>query len=568
MDSETTVSDNSFVTTASSLRSRKAGEASSDVDPQAFQQQQGSHNGEGGSELQYGASGGVYNGSSSSVEPGEDAAGLLDSELREFLASHMPQIQQDSISLLQKLIQIDTQNMQDEGTEIKAVRLLEEMFQEAGIEYEVVEPKPGRGNIVARIRGDGSSGKGALLLSSHLDTVKAPHENWEAEGWKHDPYAAVIDEQDGCMYGRGTIDMKQMAAMSVSLLCFVKKHKILLSRDLIFAGVADEERTDSKWGIKYLVENRPELIESDIVFNEVGGFTTSAQGMESVVVQIAEKGSMQVRITAHGPGGHGSLYHETNPIATVGEVARKLHTTKLPLRVTKSNTVTVESLASCLPFYKAAVFRQILNPYLSDIILSRLVPPNLQSTIGPLLRNTANPTAIGGGGGQYNQVPTSAWVAVDSRILPECTEQDAVEDIKFVIGPHRFEPRPGAGENGEDLPPELEIEVLTCRLGHHQDLGHAPCREALGVIRSVLGHRLEGAHLSTCLIPGGTDSYWYAKHPTTTPVCLGFTPMKFPPGMKFGDLFHGVNERIPIEGYRWGIQVFTDVVYLLCGARL
>ena len=83
---ETTVSDNSFVTTASSLRSRKAGEASSDVDPQAgFQQQQGSHSGEGGSELQYGASGGVYKGSSSSVEPGEDAAGLLDSELREFL---------------------------------------------------------------------------------------------------------------------------------------------------------------------------------------------------------------------------------------------------------------------------------------------------------------------------------------------------------------------------------------------------------------------------------------------------------------------------------------------------
>ena len=195
--------------------------------------------------------------------------GLLSEELMQLLQTHQDEINKEAIELLQKLIQTDTQNFADEGTEMDAVLLLKEKFDEVGIPYEIVEPKPGRGNIVARIRGDDSLGQGPLMLSSHLDTVHAPKENWAAEGWKHDPYGGEIDEEDGCLYGRGAVDMKNFAAMSVVVLCFIKRRGIVLSRDLIFAGVADEERTTSAWGAKYLVENRPELIESDIVFNEV-----------------------------------------------------------------------------------------------------------------------------------------------------------------------------------------------------------------------------------------------------------------------------------------------------------
>ncbi len=567
MDSETdeaSDSNSSFMTSASTLR------GSTDVDKVPSASQPGEERGqEGGEPQDGGCGGGGRYGSVVQAPLAEDCgAGNLSFELSQLLDSHMEEIERDTIQLLQKLIQIDTQNFEEEGSEMKAVRLLEEVFGEAGVEYEIVEPKPGRGNIVARIRGDGCGEKRALLLSAHLDTVKAPRENWEEEGWKHDPYGGVIDEQDGCMYGRGTIDMKQMAAMSVTLLCFVKKHNIVLSRDLIFAGVADEERTDSKWGAKYLVENRPELIEADIVFNEVGGFTTTVQGIESVIVQIAEKGSMQVRITAHGPGGHGSLYHKTNPLATIGEIVNKLHTTKLPLRVNVANTATVESLAAALPFPKSVVFRRLLNPYFSDIIMNRLVPPNLQSSIGPLLRNTANPTSIGGGGGQHNQIPTSAWAMVDSRILPECTPDDVIEDIKHVIGPQRFVAQEGPSGNEDDvIPAELSIEVLKSRGPCFQDPCEAVCSGVLGTMRDVLAKRLSGAHLCTVLIPGATDSYWYSRHPSRTPICLGFTPVKFAPDMKFSDLFHGTNERIPIEGYKWGIGVFTDVVYMVCGAR-
>lgn len=503
------------------------------------------------------------------MDPKSDLAlnrASLPAELRQLLGSSWTQIERDTTQLLQKLIQTDTQNMQEDGTEIEAVRLLEELFQDAGIDYEVVEPKPGRGNIVARIQGDGSSNRGPLLLSSHLDTVKAPRENWEAEGWKHDPYGGVIDEEDGCLYGRGAIDMKHMAAMSVTLLCFIKKNDIVLSRDLIFAGLADEERTDSKWGVKYLVENRPELIEADVVFNEVGGFTTEIQGVEAVVVQIGEKGSMQVKITAHGPGGHGSLFHSSNPVATIGEVAHKLQTTKLPLRVNVANTASVDSMAACLPFPKSMVFRQILNPYFSDIIMNKLVPPTLQSSIGPLLHNTANPTSIGGGGDQHNQIPTSAWVIVDSRILPECTPEDAVEDIKMVLGEQRFKPH--CSPSGEEVEPELHLEVLKSRGPQFQDPSDVVCKDVLGIIQKVVENRTDGAHLCTILIPGGTDSFWYSRHPTKTPICLGFTPIKFEADVKFSDLFHGTNERIPIAGMEWGIKMLADVVLMVCSAKV
>ena len=117
---------------------------------------------------------------------------------------------------------------------------------------------------MARIRGDGSSGKGAVMLSAHLDTVKAPKENWEEAGWKHDPFGAEIDEEDGCIYGRGTIDMKNMAAMSAAVLLFIARSGIKLTRDLIFAAVADEENVNSAYGAKYLLENHSDLIACDV----------------------------------------------------------------------------------------------------------------------------------------------------------------------------------------------------------------------------------------------------------------------------------------------------------------
>ena len=475
--------------------------------------------------------------------------------------SEWPEIEERAIALIQKLIQTDTQNFGEEGTETKAVQIIEEYFQDAGVPYEIVEPKPGRGNIIARLKGDDSSGQGALCLSAHLDTVRAPNDNWEESGWKHDPFAGVIDEEDGCLYGRGTIDMKHMVAMSVILMCLIKEKGIVLSRDLIFAGIADEERADSTYGVKYLIENRPELIKADIVITELGGVSFFVEDREVFSVMVGEKGMAKIKIIAKGPGGHGSLYHKDNPIARVGEVASTLAKSRLPLRVVPAGRSTVESIASQVSFLKGLVLRQLLSPRLSDYVADYVLNSEQRQAFLPSLHNTANATVIGGGD-QANQIPTEAWVIIDSRILPGCTIEDLQQDIQSVLGPDKF------NSDDEEVPPELHMEVLTYRYSYNQDPTSPDVVSVLDIIRQVIAERADGASIITNLLPGGTDLAFYAKHPTKTPICLGFTPIRLPPDLKITGLFHGVNERIPLEGFKWGFRTLADVVALLCSAKI
>ena len=484
--------------------------------------------------------------------------------LTTLLESKWEEIETEALELLQKLLRTDTQNFQEEGTEMEAVAILQSKFDEVGISYDIVEPKPGRGNIVARVPGDGSSGKGALLLSAHLDTVRAPNENWAEEGWKHDPFGAEIDEEDGCVYGRGAIDMKHMAALSVTLLCFIQKSGVKLSRDLIFAGLADEERTDSAYGVKYLINNRPELVEADVVFNELGAFSLFIEGKEAFPIQFAEKGVCRLQLTVRGQGGHASVYNKDNPIAKLGAVAHKISNARLPVRINDFNTASIEAIAGMLPFPKSTIFRRLLYPRFTDIIFDRLLSEEQVNVFAPLLRNTANPTVIGGGD-QPNQIPSSAWMTVNGRILPGCTVDDVVDDVKQLIGVDHFEPK--QSPNGEEIPPEMTLDVLTSRGPVGEDLDDPVCKEVMSVIHETIAKHSNGAPTLPLMIPGSTDSHFYSKNPRKKPVCLGFTPVRFPPGMEFSKLFHGLNERIPVEGFKWGIHVLADVVFKLCNAK-
>ncbi len=474
--------------------------------------------------------------------------------------SEWPEIESRALDLLQKLIQTDTQNRGDDGSESDAVAVIKDIFDEYNVDYEIVEPKPGRGNIIARIKGD-NSGAGPLCLSAHLDTVLAPKENWEEVGWKHSPFEAVIDEEDGCLYGRGAIDMKQMAAMCITLVCYIKQKGIKLSRDLIFAGVADEERADSEYGIKYLIENRPELVEADIVFTELGGVSLTSDGKEAFSIMIGEKGMAKLKITATGPGGHSSTYHKCNPIATVGEVANILANKKLPLRVTPGGRVTIESLANAVGGLKGIVLRRLLSPTFSDYLTDHLLSELQMKALVPVIRNTASPTIIGGGENP-NQIPTKAWIIVDARILPGCTVDDVITDIQSVVGSQRFEQQRNA--QGEEIPAELKVEVLFCRYSYEQDLNSPEMREVIDVISQALKKASGDSSVFTNIISGGTDLTFYSQHPTKKPLCIGFSPFRLPPEIDIVALFHGVNERIPVEGFKWGMKVLTDVVMKVC----
>ena len=482
------------------------------------------------------------------------------------LETEWKEIEKAAVNVLRKLIQMDTQNVGEGTNETIAAKYLKELLEDAGVECsDILEQKPGRGNLVARIRGDGTSGLGPVMLSAHLDTVRAPRENWEQEGWKHDPFGGVIDQEDGCLYGRGAVDMKNMAAMSVSVLLFIKQNNIKLTRDLIFAAVADEEAHGSKYGAKYLVENYPDLIEADIIMTEVGGCSTYADGKEFFPVEIAEKSSMVVKITAKGPGGHSSLHHTDNPIGRIGTVCDALSNHRLRHRVTPVARTMLEGISNLLPWYRAAAFRQLLSPWMEPWIINHLLSEKQAQAIIPVLHNTANPTVIHAGD-QTNQIPTSAMVTIDVRRIPGCSVEESLDDIKEVIGKQKF--LPSVSATGEKIAPDLVIEAVVSKHmeGVVQDAAEPRVKEALDCLNKVISARSGGSPVIPYLLCGGTDMKYFVLHPKKKPVCLGFAPVRIPEGMEFPSLFHAVNERIPVDGFKWGLGVLTEVVFELCNA--
>lgn len=473
-------------------------------------------------------------------------------------------IEEEAVKILRDLIQMDTQNIGEETNETIAARYLKGLLDDAGVECsEILEQKVGRGNLVARIRGDGTSGLRPVMLSAHLDTVRAPRENWKEEGWKHDPFGAVIDQDDGCLYGRGAVDMKNMAAMSVCVLLFIKRNNIKLTRDLVFAAVADEEAHGSKYGAKYLVENYPDLIEADIIMTEVGGCSSYIDGKEFFPVEIAEKSSLLVKITARGPGGHASLYHRDNPIGKIGAVCDALSSHRLRHRVTPAARQMIEGIANLLPWYRALAFKQILSPRMEPWIIDYLLNKKQAQAIVPVLHNIANPTVINAGD-QINQLPTSATVTIDVRRIPGCPVEETLDDIQEVIGKHKF--LPSINDTGEKIAPELIIENSLPAEGVVQDPAEPRVKEALDCLHKVVSTRSGGSPVIPILMSGGTDMKFFVLHPKKKPVCLGFAPVRIPEGLEFPSLFHAVNERIPVDGFKWGLGVLTEVVFEFCNA--
>jgi len=490
-----------------------------------------------------------------------DSAAVGESILLQFKDS-WSSIEDESVAILQRLIRIDTQNFGEDGSETIAAQYIKEILDAAGIECsDILEDKPGRGNLVARIRGDGSSGLGPVLLSAHLDTVHAPRENWKQEGWKHDPFGAVIDQEDGCLYGRGAVDMKNMAAMSVSVLLFIKRHNIKLTRDVVFAAVADEERHSSKYGAKYLVQNYPDLVECDIVMTELGAFSNHLDGMEYFPIQFAEKGAFLVNITARGPGGHGSVYHKDNPTVAISEACIALNTKRLPYRLIEATRYTITEVSKLLSWSKGMVFRQMMSPRMEPWLVNYLLTEEQANVFGPMLHNTANTTIVQAGD-QVNQIPSTASMIVDCRVLPGVTVEQLEAELKDVIGLEKFKPQK-PGEN-----PKLEMEVLQKGEGFAQDPNEPEIAEVLQKLGKIITRRSGGSPIVPYMLIGRTDQAQYICHPNRKPVCLGYSPVRIPDGMKFSTLFHGVNERIPVDGFKWGLGVLAESVLELCGASL
>ncbi len=432
----------------------------------------------------------------------------------------------EAIADLAELIRFKTVN--PPGNEKPAAEWLAEILRENGLEPRLIEAAPGRANVICRLKGTGE--KPPILLDGHLDVVSAEDES----KWKYPPFSGQI--ADGYLWGRGALDMKQTVIANLMAMLALKRAGVKLKRDLILAAVADEE-AGCKYGAGFLVDNHPDLIRAEYGLGEIGGFSMEMSGKRFYPIEVAEKAVCWFRIKARGEPGHGSIPSPESSVIKLAQAIRKLGEHKLPYHLTPQVKEFVTGLAANLGGFKGFMLKRLLNPLLADLIIDKVLPDKkLARTFWAVLHNTVNPTVVRAGE-KTNVIPSEAMVEVDGRLLPGQTSDDLMNEVKEIIG------------DG------YELETINInRIGAMAQDPHDP-------IFKVFERRLKARDPQAIVIPwllvGFTDGSYYARLGIKY---FGFSPLRLIPGDNFQDGFHGFNERIPIEGYKFGLRVFLETV--------
>ncbi len=447
-----------------------------------------------------------------------------------FTESEWSDVCGEATALLQTLLRIDTTN--PPGDEIKAARALAQDLEGDGISCEIIESAPGRANLITRL--ESGTDEPPLLLSGHLDVVKAD----EPERWTHPPFGGVL--ADGYIWGRGAVDMKNFVAMSAMMLKLLRRREVPLKRDIIFAAVADEE-DGTTFGSKFLVEQHPDKVRAGYALCEGGGFTMDFKGAAVCPVETAEKGKAFLRITARGPSGHGSMPMADSALLRLSEALTRVGATHLPQHTTDTMAAFIRGLADLAPYPERLVLPRLLSPATSGFILDKVLKGSPEATkFHTMLRNTAVPTSVRAGDPASNNIiPGEAVAELDGRLLPGQTGDDLVAELREVVG--------------DD---ELSIEVMREFQGREL---HPPESPLWSCIIKEIGRRDRALKVLPLLLPGFTDMTNFSRLGTR---CYGFAPVKLDPRRDppFAELFHGFDERIPEDGYHWGLGLLWDVV--------
>lgn len=431
---------------------------------------------------------------------------------------------EESVDLFKSLLRIETVN--PPGNERPAAELIAGVLAREGIEHRLVERAPTRTSVVARLRGNGK--RAPLLLNGHLDVVPV-----DRDRWLHDPFGA--EEHDGCIWGRGAIDMKNMVAMGLMTLLLLKRTGAALERDVIFAGVADEE-AGSHEGALYLVEEHPELVRAEYVLNEVGGHTLHMGKRHFYPVQVAEKGICWFELVADGSPGHGSMPRPDNAVVRLARAIERLGSTRLPQKNLPVVEGFLRTIAEGAPFPQSRVMPLLLEPRLAGHLLGLIEKKDVDRAVGinAMLRNTASPTVLSAGR-KVNVIPSEARAQIDGRVLPGTAISDFLREVQAVVGD------------------DVRINVLD----RHDGTTFGTDTPLYEKIRATLARHDPDGVAVPYMIPGFTDSFAYARLGAT---CYGFSPVKLGPELNFTGMYHGHNERIPKDGYLWGQRVLFELV--------
>jgi acetylornithine deacetylase/succinyl-diaminopimelate desuccinylase-like protein len=430
-------------------------------------------------------------------------------------SSTSTEIIDETIRICRELIQIPSVNYGDgNGNEKEVAEHVVKLLEEVGIKTTVYESAPGRCNVIARIKGSDSKRSG-LVVHGHLDVVPA-----NAQDWSVDPFKAEI--KDGYIWGRGAVDMKNMNAMIIATVRHWARVGFIPQRDIVLAFFADEE-AGSIFGSHFMVDKHPEVFSGCTeAISEVGGFSvTLPNGKRLYLIETAEKGIHWMRLTAQGRAGHGSVMNLENSVTRISEAVAKIGTYQWPQRYSKTVKVFFQRVAQVTG---REYDDKNLQPLLSELgFASRM--------IGATLQNTANPTMLEAGY-KANVIPGSASAVIDGRFIPGY-EDELNETIRKIVGP------------------DIAIQTITrdraLEVPFEGDLVDQMCR-------SLLKHDSEAIPVPY-VMSGGTDNKALADLGI---IGYGFSPLKLEADFDFMAMFHGVDERVPIDGLSFGVLVLKD----------
>ena len=421
------------------------------------------------------------------------------------------ELEEDVVKLCQELIQIPSVNYgEGKGDEKAAAEYVVAKMNEVGIASKIYESAPNRCSVVARIEGRDKS-KPGLVVNGHLDVVPA-----NAADWSVDPFSGAI--KDGCIWGRGAVDMKNMDAMILAVIRLWAKHNYQPERTIVIVFFADEE-AGGIYGSRWMAEKHPEVFAgcSETV-SEVGGFSlTLLSGKRVYAIEASQKGIEWMKLTAEGVAGHGSMVNNANAVTRLSEAIAKIGNYTWPQRITKTSDLFFQKISeiSGKPYDK-----NNLQPLIDEV-------GPMGKMIGATLCNTTNPTMLEAGY-KANVIPQSASAVVDGRTLPGY-EKELLDTVRSLVGEH------------------VKVESLVSDIPLEVEFG-GPLVDAM--IAAIKSEDPEGIPIPY-LLSGGTDNKALAKLGI---VGYGFSPLKLPPDLDFTGLFHGIDERVPVDSLQFGAR--------------
>ncbi|GAA4208223.1 M20/M25/M40 family metallo-hydrolase [Streptosporangium oxazolinicum] len=429
--------------------------------------------------------------------------------------SHMTAInaEDEVVGLCRDLIRIDSTNAGDNSGpgERAAAEYVAEKLSEVGLEPKILESDSRRANVIARIAGEDSS-RDALLLHGHLDVVP-----FNAADWTQHPLSGEV--ADGCVWGRGAVDMKNMDAMILAVVRQRLSEGRRPPRDVVLAFTADEE-AGGKYGAQWLADEHKDLFDGcSEAIGEVGGFSVSIdEARRLYLIEAAEKGIAWMRLTATGRAGHGSMLNAENAVTELAEAVGRVGRYEWPVRMTRTVRTFLEETSKALELE--------LDLDDAEKTVAKLGP--LARMIGATLRNTANPTMLEAGY-KANVIPQTATAHVDGRFLPGY-EDEFFETLDELLGPN--------------VTREFVYHDIAIETGFDGPLVRA--------MADALLAEDPGALAVPYTLSGGTDLKAFSRLGVRG---FGFAPLRLPADLDFSGMFHGIDERVPVDSLQFGVRV-------------